>query len=64
MPHLCTARGHVERGRKPDAMLKVAISLDSETFCQVRSRAVKAGQSFAAEVRDLIEWGLEADNAA
>jgi hypothetical protein len=64
MPHLCTARGHVERGRPPGGLRKIVIALDTETFEQVRARAIGAGHSFAAETRLLIEWGLEADNAA
>lgn len=40
-------------------MRRVVVSLDDETFEQVKRRAVLAGHSFAAEVRLLVEMGLE-----
>lgn len=62
MPHLCTAKGHVEPGRPPSGLRKIVIAMDVETFEQIRGRAIRAGHSFAAEARLLLEWGLEADD--
>lgn len=40
---------------------RIVVSFDPETFEQIRRRAASAGQSFAAAVRELVEWGLEED---
>jgi hypothetical protein len=57
------ARGHVEHRQHPDAMRKIGCAFDAETFHQVRDLAAKEGTSFAEQVRQLVEWGLEAANA-
>jgi hypothetical protein len=44
-----------------DAMKRIVVSFDAETFDQIRSRAVAKNTSFAEQVRLLTEWGLEAD---
>ena len=41
---------------KPDCHVR----FDSETFDEIRKRAIKEGTSFAEQVRILVEWGLEA----
>lgn len=38
---------------------RVAVTFDDETFNEVRSRALKAGTSFAEQARQLVEFGLE-----
>lgn len=38
---------------------KAVLCIDNETFDEIRARAVKGGRSFAAEVREIIEIGLE-----
>lgn len=38
---------------------RIVVQFDDETFDQIRSRATKHHQSFAASVRDLVEIGLE-----
>jgi hypothetical protein len=40
---------------------RIVVSFDEETFGQIRERAVASGVSFAAGVRELVEWGLMAD---
>jgi hypothetical protein len=40
---------------------RIVVSFDEETFGQVRQRAVDGGVSFGASVRELVEWGLMAD---
>lgn len=49
------ARGHA-RG---ELQRKCVVLLDDETFNEVRARAIAAKTSWAAEVRSLIEVGLE-----
>lgn len=41
-------------------LLRIVCSFDEETFQQIRARAVKQETSFAEQVRQLVEWGLEA----
>jgi hypothetical protein len=55
-------RGYVAKGyryKKADSFVKTVILLDPETFAQVQERALKANTSFAAQVRELLEIGLE-----
>jgi len=55
------ASGHL---RSPEAMPRVVVSFDPETFEQVRSRALANKTSFAEETRCLVEYGLETVNAS
>lgn len=52
-----SANGY-QRGADSD-LRRIVISMDTETFAEVRGRARKAGHSFAEEARILIEMGLE-----
>jgi hypothetical protein len=38
---------------------RIVVAFDDETFEQVRKRAARSKTSFAAEVRLLVEFGLE-----
>jgi hypothetical protein len=40
---------------------RIVVSFDEATFGEIRERAVAAGQSFGASVRELVEWGLMAE---
>jgi hypothetical protein len=51
------ARGVADR----KCLKRVVCAFDDETFDQVRARAVRDQTSFAEQVRQLVEWGLEAD---
>jgi hypothetical protein len=41
--------------------MRIVVSFDDETFAVIRKRAIQRGTSFAEQVRQLVEWGLEAD---
>lgn len=41
----------------------LVIKIDQETLWEITRRALKDGASKAEQVRLLLEWGLEADNA-
>jgi plasmid stability protein len=45
-------------------MRKTNVTLDDETFEEIAARARAARHSFCAEVRDLLEVGLETAKAA
>lgn len=47
--------GHAD---KP-GLVRIVCAFDEETFAQIRGRAVKEQTSFAEQVRQLVEWGLE-----
>lgn len=47
--------GHADR----PGLLRIVCAFDEETFAQIRGRAVKEQTSFAEQVRQLVEWGLE-----
>jgi hypothetical protein len=49
-------RGSVQE-RRP-GQRRIVIQFDDETFEEIRQRAAKHQQSFAASVRDLVEFGL------
>ena len=52
------AQGH----RMPDrTRLLVTCVFDDETFAAIRERAVAQRSSVAATIRELVEWGLEAE---
>lgn len=57
VPGQGSTRTHVRDQRR------IVVAFDEETFGQIRSRAEKAGQSFAAAVRELCEWGLMEEDA-
>ena len=42
---------------------RTAIELDEETFVQIRELAIANATSFGAQLRLLVEWGLEAEEA-
>lgn len=46
------------------AVKRTATSWDDETFQQIRKLAVRAGISFSAQTRELVEIGLETIIAA
>lgn len=48
-------RGLADRG----GLKRIVVAFDDETFEVIRDRAVKAQTSFAEQVRQLVEWGLE-----
>lgn len=55
-------RGSTRKGsNKPSckAGRRIVVLFDDETFEEVRKRAVAQRQSFAAAVRELVEFGLE-----
>lgn len=43
---------------------RIVVAFDDETFEEIRQRAAREGRSFAAAVRDLVEWGLQAEGAS
>jgi hypothetical protein len=43
---------------------RVAATFDDETFRDVRNRALEDGVSVAEQIRQLVEWGLEATRKA
>ena len=54
--------GKVARGvRHGPNDMRIVVSFDDDTFATIRSRAVAQGTSFAEQVRQLCEWGLEAE---
>lgn len=48
----------VQRGA--DTMKRIVVSFDTDTFDELHRRARRDGTSFAEQVRQLVEWGLEA----
>jgi hypothetical protein len=46
--------------RTGDGPKRIVVGFDSETFDQVRGLAKEAKSSFSEQVRQLIEFGLEA----
>jgi hypothetical protein len=53
------------RGRRVcQTLRRASITLDDQTFAEIRKRAVKARFSLCAEVRNLLEIGLETVKAA
>ena len=57
------ARGsiHKGKGRPPlEGRRRTMIAFDDDQFEEIRQRAIKEQTSFAAQVRCLVEWGLEA----
>ncbi len=54
--------GKVARGvRHGPNDMRIVVSFDDETFATIRQRALDNGTSFAEQVRQLCEWGLEAE---
>lgn len=51
------ARGYPGRFGKR----RIVVEFDPDTFDQVNARAAAAGVPFAEMVRQLVEWGLEAE---
>lgn len=45
--------------RRNETERRIVIGFDDETFAEIKQRAVKSRTSFAAEVRLLVETGLE-----
>lgn len=53
----CIRRGDAHGDHK--CIRRIVVSFDDETFEEIRQRAVKAGTSFAEQVRLLVEFGME-----
>lgn len=49
--------------RRPEVK-RSTIAFDDETHEQIRARAEQAGVSFSEKARELVEWGLEAEQKA
>jgi hypothetical protein len=49
------------RGTPRGSKLQVQCTFDPDTFQQIRTMAVNQKISFAAAIRLLVEWGLEAE---
>lgn len=47
------------RRRNDSNSIRIVVSFDDETFGQIDAIARKRGASFAAVVRELVEFGLE-----
>lgn len=47
------------RGLSRGCMKRIVVSFDDETFEVIRQRAATHRTSFAEQVRQLVEWGLE-----
>lgn len=52
----------VAAGLRKGVMKRVVVSFDDETFDAIAARAVAGGMSFAASVRELVEWGLVSED--
>lgn len=66
MTRIVRERGDVAEARRParvraNGTVVTSLTLDEETYGQVRARAERDGTSFAEQIRLLIEWGLMAD---
>lgn len=55
-----SAKGHQ---RTNNAMRRIVISLDDDTFESIAARAYLYKTSFSEQARLMIEWGLEASCA-
>lgn len=53
-----TARGFTRCKDLKSAERRIVVSFDPDTFDQISAKAERDKQSFAAAVRDLVEWGL------
>lgn len=51
-------RGSIQPGRRHQR--RIVIGFDDETFAEIRQRAERERTSFGEQVRNLVEWGLEA----
>lgn len=64
--------GHPSRWKNPGAgvtrdggsVRRIVVSFDEETFADIRTRALKMQMPFAYVVRELVEWGLQAEEDA
>ncbi len=54
--------GHGSAHRSP-AVRRFSVGIDDDTASEIHSRAARAGISAAEQLRQLVEWGLEADQA-
>ncbi len=52
------------RGVKVGSYTQMNLKLEHETFEQIRQKALRDNTSFAEAARTLLEWGLEAEEAA
>jgi hypothetical protein len=48
----------VSSPKRPHA-IQAVVSFDEETFRAIRERAIAGHVSFAQQVRELVEWGME-----
>jgi hypothetical protein len=58
MPHGPAKGVLLENGQR-----QVVIKMDADQFEEVRALAIRERTSVAEQLRNLIEWGLEATNA-
>jgi len=49
----------IGRGNDRGFLRRIVIGFDDETFDAIRHRAIAQKTSFAEQVRQLVEWGLE-----
>lgn len=65
MPDLGAQRydGPAKGVRRSNGRRQVVIVMDDDQFDEVRALAEAQGTSTAEQLRNLIEWGLEAANA-
>ena len=54
------AKGVAQGVSDKPGLKRVVCAFDEETFDQVRARAIAQNTSFAEQVRQLVDWGLEA----
>lgn len=65
VPATCVSRAIAKGSVRSNALLakRIVIAFDDETFDEIAERALTHKRSFAAEVRDLVEIGLETEKA-
>jgi len=54
---------YVAEGHTRDGYRAVVVRFDPETHAKIRAMAIKAGVSFAEQVRTLLQWGMDADDS-
>ena len=52
------------RGVRKGAHVQHVCRFDDETFDAVRAKALRDGTSLSEAIRQLVEWGLEAEGAS
>lgn len=54
--------GMKKKSGKSSDMRMISASFDTETFQEIRQRALDQGTSLSEQIRILVEWGLEAND--